>query len=45
VIAGDAEAKKQFALSCDIHKMVAIGNARIDIGMFEFAKISIATLQ
>ncbi len=45
VVVNNAEEKKQFALSCDIHKMVAIGNARIDIGMFEVAKVSIATLQ
>lgn len=45
VIVSNAEEKKQFSLTCDIHKMVAIGNARIDIGMFEVAKVSIATLQ
>lgn len=45
IIVKNADEKKQFALTCDIDKMVAIGNARIDIGMFEVAKISIATMQ
>lgn len=37
--------KEQFFLELDIEKAAAIGNARIDIGKFEHAKLSIATLQ
>lgn len=45
VIAKDAQAKKDFALSCETEKTVAIWNARIDKGMFEVCKLRIATLQ
>lgn len=45
VLAWNAQAKKEFALTCDITKTIAIGNARIDIWMFEVCKLRIATLQ
>jgi soluble P-type ATPase len=45
VLAKSAEEKKQFALSLQSEKIVAIGNARIDIGMFDVAKLRIGTIQ
>ena len=45
VLASNAQEKKEFALSCETNKTVAIGNARIDLGMFEVCKLRIATLQ
>ena len=41
----DAAGKEAFIRSLHVEHCVAIGNARIDIGMFKHAKISIATLQ
>jgi len=41
----NAQEKEDFVLSLDTKKCVAIWNARIDIGMFKHAEISIATLQ
>jgi len=40
-----SEEKEQVASQLDNGKCVAIGNGRIDIGMFNHAKIRIATLQ
>ena len=40
----EKEKKKNF-LTFDVNKTAAIGNARIDIGKFKHAKLSIATLQ
>lgn len=37
--------KEQFSLELNCEKTAAIGNARIDIGTFKNAKLSIATLQ
>lgn len=37
--------KEKFFLELDIETTAAIGNARIDIGKFKHAKLSIATLQ
>lgn len=45
VIAGSAQAKKEFAQGLKSKGIIAIGNARIDIGMFEVSQLSIATLQ
>lgn len=39
------EEKELFFLENDIETTAAIGNARIDIGKFKHAKLSIATLQ
>jgi len=43
--ASTAEEKSQVVSILDSRHLVAIGNARIDIGMFKQAKLSIATLQ
>lgn len=43
--AGSAQEKEQAVLNLDSRHLVAIGNARIDIGMFKHATLSIATLQ
>lgn len=43
--ANDAAAKKTIWKMLDGEKSIAIGNARIDIGLFENAQISILTLQ
>jgi len=40
-----SEAKEKIALSLNNGKCVAIGNGRIDIGLFKNAKLRIATLQ
>lgn len=39
------ERKEEEFLTFDVNKTAAIGNARIDIGKFKHAKLSIATLQ
>lgn len=39
------EKKEEEFLKFDVEKTAAIGNARIDIGKFKHAKLSIATLQ
>lgn len=44
-IAWSAQAKKDFVKKLDSKGIVAIGNARIDIGMFEVSDLRIATLQ
>lgn len=41
----NAAEKEEYILSLDVDWCVAIGNARIDIGMFKHAKVSVATLQ
>ena len=43
--AGSQEEKESLFLTLDTEKTAAIGNARIDIGKFKHAKLSIATLQ
>jgi len=43
--AGSEKEKEKFFLELDTEKTAAIGNARIDIGKFKHAKLSIATLQ
>jgi soluble P-type ATPase len=45
VIAKDSKAKADFAKTCVKENTVAIGNARIDIGMFKEVGLRIATLQ
>lgn len=45
IVAKNAQEKASYVATLDTEKCVAIGNARIDIGMFQQAKISIATLQ
>lgn len=45
IIANDAKAKADFAKLCNKERTIAIGNARIDIGMFEEVWLRIATLQ
>lgn len=43
--AGNSEEKEKIFLTLDLEKTAAIGNARIDVGKFKHAKVSIATLQ
>lgn len=43
--ANSSEEKADLFRQLDAEKTVSIGNARIDIGMFKYAKLSIATLQ
>jgi soluble P-type ATPase len=45
VEAKDAGAKEKFMLTLDSGKVAAIGNARIDTGLYKKAKIRVATLQ
>ncbi len=45
VVAKTAAEKEEQMLKLEIAKCVAIGNARIDIGTFKHAKLSILTLQ
>jgi len=42
---GTQEEKEKLFLELDTERTAAIGNARIDIGKFKHAKLSIATLQ
>lgn len=44
-VAGTSEEKERVILSLNSGSIVAIGNARVDIGLFKHAKLSIATLQ
>lgn len=44
-VAGTNEGKERVILSLDSINIVAIGNARVDLGLFKHAKLSIATLQ
>jgi soluble P-type ATPase len=45
VLAKNAQQKKEWMHTIDSSKAVAIWNSRIDIGMFEMAKVRISTLQ
>ncbi|GAB4280568.1 MAG: HAD family hydrolase [Marinilabiliales bacterium] len=45
VIAKTSDDKENFMSSLDFQTTVAIGNARVDIGMFKHSKIRIATIQ
>ena len=45
IIAGTSDLKEAEMLKLDFSKCAAIGNARIDIGMFKHAKVSVLTLQ
>lgn len=45
MIAQTSEEKLQFMKSLNREKTIAVGNGRVDIGMFQMSKIRIATLQ